>query len=232
MDQDTKKALIKYLATYITQNKLQKIEQVLPWRTRYVTVVLEDIYQSQNASAVLRTCESFGIQDVHIIENHNMFKINREVTQGAQKWLTILRYIQPGEDNTKLCLQQLKTQQYRLIATTPDKKALPISKLNLEGKMALMFGNEESGLSQVALELADTRVCIPMYGFTQSFNISVSVAIVLSNLIARLHHSKINWRLSESEALDLKLHWIKTILKRGQKADKLIQQFLTEMTNR
>ena len=139
-------------------------------RTRYLTVVLEDIFQSQNASAVLRTCDCFGIQDVHIIENRNPYEINPDVELGSAKWLNMNRYNKSGH-NTLEAFTELRKKGYKIIATSPHKNDLMIQDLPIEHKIALVFGSEREGLSDIALQNADAFVKIPMYGFTESFNI-------------------------------------------------------------
>ncbi len=229
MSPEQKQALYDYLSTFATENKRRKIEQVLVHRTRYLTVVLEDIYQPQNASAVVRSCECFGIQDLHVIENRNRFAVKVGVTQGAAKWIDIHRYHRPGQNSTRDCLQTLREQGYRLIATTPHRGDTTPDELPLAGKMALMFGTEELGLSEEALNLADEFLRIPMYGFTESFNLSVSVAICLYALVHRLADSGIDWHLSPEEKIDIRLNWIKKIIPRGETLERA---FLQKMQNR
>ncbi len=220
MDIQQKQALYHFLSQFATENKRQKIEEVVRQRTRYITVVLEDIYQPQNASAVVRTCDCFGVQDIHVIENRNVFELKSGVTLGASKWVDIYRYNQAGQNNTLECLTSLKQKGYRLVATTPHRKDCLLQDLSLEGKMALLFGTEELGLSDTALSMADEFVRIPMYGFTESFNISVSVALCLYHLIHALHRSSIAWRLSPHEQLDIKLNWIKKVVNRADLLEK------------
>lgn len=218
-------ALYRYLCQFITENKRQKIEEVVQQRTRYVTVVLEDIYQPQNASAVVRTCDCFGVQDIYAIENRNVFELKAGVTLGASKWVDIHRYNRRDRDNTAACLHDLKARGYRLVATTPHRHDCLLQDLSLQGKMALLFGTEELGLSETALSMADEFVRIPMYGFTESFNISVSVAICLYHIIHALRRSELPWRLTAEEQLQVKLNWVRQILPRP---DLLEKQFLKE----
>jgi len=191
------------------------MDQVLGYRTRYITVVLEDIYQPQNASAVLRTCDCFGIQDIHIIENRNQYKLNPDVTLGSDKWLNLIRY-RKYADNTIEAINDLKKSGYRIIATTPSGKSQNLDDFDIhKGKAALFFGAELNGLTDKVLINADEFLEIPMYGFTRSYNISVSAAIILYNITARLRVSRINWQLPEDERIELKLRWIKNSLKLG-----------------
>ncbi len=220
-----KKRLVEYLSGFITNQRREAFERVLQQRTRYITVVLEDIYQPHNASAVLRSMDCFGIQDAHIIENSNEYRINPDVALGASKWLSLMRYNEPG-NNTTPALEHLKDRGYRLVATTPHQQDVELPDFSLEhGKTALLFGTEMEGLSQQALSMADEYLRVPMYGFTESFNISVSAAIILYELKKKLVHSSVKWRLGEEEKTELMLEWLKKTIKRS---DLLIKQFLSK----
>ena len=197
----------------VNENRLQLIERIMALRTRYITVVLEDIYQPQNASAVLRTCDCLGIQDVHVIENRNRFEPNAEVELGSAQWLTITTY-NSGEENTTAALRSLKNDGYRIVATTPHERESQLSEFDLsKGKTALLFGTEISGLSDAAMDLADEFIRIPMMGFTESFNISVSAAIILYTLRERLEHLDLPWQLSDQEKERLRYFWTRNSVK-------------------
>lgn len=204
--------LLEYLGTFVSAHKKKRIDQVLVNRTRFLTVVLEDIYQPHNASAVLRSCECLGIQDVHIIENRNVYQVNPEVALGATKWLSLARYSE-RDDNTQHCLEGLQKKGYRLVAATPHRDDCLVDDLPVDQPLAVIFGTEEKGLSEYALEVADTYVKIPMYGFTESFNISVSAALVLRELSRRLRFEGHNWHLSNAEQDMLRLAWYRHIVR-------------------
>ena len=212
--------LITYLSEYITPERKALFEQVLASRTRYLTVVLEDIYQTQNASAVLRSCDCFGIQDVHIIENKNPFQVNPKVTLGSTKWLDLYHY-RKKEHNTRDCIQNLKNRGYRIVATSPHANDTNLEDFDLtRGKTALIFGTELTGISEVAEEHADEFLKIPMYGFTESFNISVSAAIILHHLSLQLRQSGISYLLSEEEKDEIHLAWLRKTIKRSALIEK------------
>jgi tRNA (guanosine-2'-O-)-methyltransferase len=221
--------LIEHLSGFITENRLSLFKKVLGERTRYLTVMLEDIYQSQNASAVLRTCDCTGIQDVHIVEQDNEYEINREVALGSNQWLS-LHYYNEGTDNIYSGIQALKEQGYRIVATSPNKEGITPESFKLEnGKAALLFGTELNGLTERALELADEYIQIPMVGFTESYNISVSAAITLYSLRKRLEVSELEWQIGEEERNELLLHWLRTSIKMsGQIETKFIQNYQSE----
>lgn len=204
---------IEFFRQFITESRFELFEKNIRERTRYLTVVLEDIYQPHNASAVLRTCDCFGIQDVHIIENQNKYTVNPDVALGASKWLSLKKYNQL-ENNTYDTIKKLKAQDYRIVATSPHAKDVSPDTINMEqGKIALMFGSELPGLSRIALDNADEFLKIPMYGFTESFNISVSAAIILNRLTERLRKSDIAYRLSQPEQEEILLDWLKKNVK-------------------
>lgn len=223
-----KKKLIEYLSNHVTEQRLAQFNKVLSQRTRYITVALEDIYQSQNASAVLRTMDCFGVQDVHVIENYNQYQINPDVTLGSSKWLTINRYNQK-ENNTEEAINQLKTKNYRIVATTPHTNQTELENFDVhKGKVAVVMGAEKRGISDVVMDNADEFLKIPMYGFTESYNISVSAAISLYHISTQLKNSDIPWHLTEAEKDDLLLEWLKKSIK---KSDLIVQDFLSKSRN-
>lgn len=214
------KDLINYLSEYITPERKELFEKVLSSRTRYLTVVLEDIYQPQNASAVLRSCDCFGIQDVHIIENNNRFQVNPNVTLGSTKWLNLHHY-RDHEQNTLDCIHQLREKGYRIVATSPHANDTNLEDFDLEkGKTALIFGTELTGISEVVENNADEFLKIPMFGFTESFNISVSAAIVLHHLNLRLRQSDIDYLFTEEEKDEMRLAWLRKTIKSSALIEK------------
>jgi len=217
------KNITKYLSGFITPSRLQLFDEVLQSRTSYLAVILEDIYQPQNASAVLRTCDCFGIQNVHVIENRNTFDVSKEVALGSSKWLSIHKYNE-HQNNSLKAIQTLKEKGYRIVATTPHKNDTYLQDFDLsKGKTALVFGSEKPGISKLILNEADEYLKIPMYGFTESFNISVSAAIVLHHLSEKLRKQpKEFWELNSSEKNDIKLQWLRNTIKRS---DLLEQQY-------
>ncbi len=196
------------LRLQLTEARIQRMEEVLAHRTRHLTVVLENLYQAHNAAAVLRTCDCFGVQDAHIIENGNLFSPSAEVSSGADKWVDVIKYNEL-ENNTEACLLKLKNQGYQIVATDLSEDQVLLDELNIEKPTAIVFGTEMTGISEKVREMADIRMKIPMYGFTQSFNISVSAAIILSRLKEKLMSGNIEWELSEDEKDLLRLAWYK-----------------------
>ncbi|MCB8943301.1 MAG: RNA methyltransferase [Ardenticatenaceae bacterium] len=183
------------------------MDEVLAQRTRHVTVMMENLYDRHNVNASLRSCEALGVQDVYVVDEDGRFEANKHVTGGAAQWLNITHY---GEvaDGTQVCLRGLKQKGYRIVATTLREGGIPLGALDLSQKVALCFGTEELGLSDEAHELADVFVSLPMLGFTQSFNVSVAVALCLYDLMTRLRSSAVAWQLGEVEQVDLKIQWL------------------------
>lgn len=221
--------LIEYLSECLTPERKELFERVLELRTRYLTVVLEDIFQPQNASAVLRTVDCFGLQDVHVIENRNHFTVDREVAMGASKWLTVKKY-KNTENNSLNAIKHLRRQGYRIVATSPHEGDTKLEDFDLEkGKAALIFGTELTGISEVVQNEADEFLKIPMHGFTESFNISVSAAIILHHLTLRMRaNPAINWNLSDEDQAAIKLSWIKRTLKRSDLLEQRYQELKNE----
>jgi len=201
-------ALIDQLSQSITQKRYEKMREVLENRTRYLTVVLEDIFQPHNASAALRSCDSFGIQNMHVVEVKNKFSPVKTVAVGASKWLDVTRHT-----SITACVQQLKEAGYRIVATTPHQQSHYLHELPLDQKTALLFGTEQYGLSPEAIASADMFVKIPMHGFTESFNVSVSVAICLYDLATRLRLSSVDHQLSQDEKSEIMLKWLQMTVK-------------------
>ena len=209
-------ALIDHFLKCITDERKALFEELIQKRTTYLTVVLENIYQPLNASAVLRSCDCFGIQDVHVIENYNEFKPDREVAMGASNWLTVNRY-DKNENNTLDCIQSLKNKGYRIVATSPHNSQTDLINFDLsKGKTALFFGTEVEGLSDVVIEKADEHLHIPMYGFTESFNLSVSTAICLYEMRMKMEKENIKWHMTEDEKNQVLLNWLRYSIDRSE----------------
>lgn len=214
---------IQHLSQFVSDHKKAFVEKVLNARTRQVTVVLEDIFQSQNASAVIRTCECMGIQDIHIVENITKYSINPRVLKGSNKWIDIKHYASKTQNNTVDVFNQLKEAGYDILVMDPADEGISIEKVDFQNKIAFVFGNELRGISKEALALCDKKVKIPMYGFTESFNISVSVAICLNTIITKLHDAGAFIGLTDREKEVLKLKWYRKIVRRS---DLIEREFL------
>ena len=212
-DPSTEDALIAHLLQFVTPSKQARMAEVIRHRTSYVRVVLEDIYQPHNASAVMRSCECFGIQHLHVIENRYTYTLNRDVAMGSSNWIQLHRHREEGRDNTRDCLEAMRGRGYRIAATSLDPSSIPLHQLPLDKPLSLWFGTEEHGLSAQLLEQADLHVHIPMTGFTQSLNISVSAAICLHSLRSRLADAKVDPGLTPVEQRAVYRLWLRKTLK-------------------
>jgi tRNA (guanosine-2'-O-)-methyltransferase len=220
------RTLIQHLTQSVTNQRLAKMNTVLDQRTRHITMVLENIFQPHNGSAVVRSAECFGIQDLHIIENDYAYKVNPDIVMGAAKWVTMTRYQNPDGENTKRCLTQLKNKGYKIVATSLREDSIPLNDLAIDQPIALCLGAEENGLSQQAHDLADEWIHIPMRGFTQSYNISVSAALCLQALTNKLRQSGIKWGLSAEEKEAVKLQWL---MRSTRHSDAIVRHYLGKM---
>lgn len=199
------------LCEFITSHKRALFERIALERTRHVTCVLEDIYQPHNASAVVRTCDLLGIQDLHIIENRNKYTVNPDVTLGSSKWVDMHRW--RGEsDNTARCVTHLKRSGYAIVTTSPHAQDTTPSTIALDRPLAFCFGTELTGVSKALLDQSDIALRIPMHGFTESYNISVSAAITLYTVMERLRASEVRWRLDDAALAALKLSWARKVV--------------------
>ena len=212
--------LVAYLESYLTDNRKTRFQSVLSQRTKHFTVAMEDVYQLHNTSAVMRSCDVFGVQELHVIEEVNVKLIDREIAMGAQKWVDLQRY-----HSAKDCINSLRTQGYQIVATTPHTNDCLLQDFDVTKKSCFFFGRETEGLSDEVMNQADVFLKIPMVGFTESLNISVSAAIILQHVTTKLKQSDISWQLSESEILEKRYDWCtKTI--------KSIYQILEHYKNR
>ena len=203
-----KKELIDYLEQFISENRKKRFGEVLENRTNHLCVVLENIFQAHNASAVLRSCDCFGVQHVHFIENKNSLRISDEVAMGSSSWLSIHRH-REATNNTTNTLNELKRQGYHVVVTSPHKNGHTPATLPVDKKMALVFGTEQEGLTEEALACADDYLTVPMYGFTESFNISVCAALCMYELTARIRATVPDWQIAEPERTEILLSWLK-----------------------
>lgn len=194
------------------EERLQRMLSVLDFRTRYLSVVIEDIFQPHNISAVTRSCDCFGIQDIHVLQGKNKYTVNKDISIGSSKWISTHLY-EKSELTTPELYSKMRSKGYSIVATTPHKEGKYLNNISLEKPVAIVMGSEARGLSKEALEHADEVVSIPMYGFSESFNISVAAAIILQVLRDRIVNENRNWQLTENEKDEILLEWIKTSVK-------------------
>ncbi len=199
---------LNFLEKILTENRKEKFLKVLQNRTNHFTVVVEDVFQMHNTSAVMRSCEVFGIQELNVIEQRYGKSIDKEIAMGAQKWVDINTF-----DSITNCIDTIKNKGYQIIATTPHDNDCMLDVFDISKPSALFFGTERDGLSEEILKRADGFLKIPMVGFTESLNISVSAAIIIQNVMNRLRNSDIDWQLSQEEILIKRLAWARNSIK-------------------
>lgn len=212
--------LLSYLENFITSERTERFLQILEKRTKYITVAVEDVFQLHNTSAVIRSCEIFGIQEAHVIEGRFGKRLDKNIAMGAQQWVDVRRY-----NNTIDCIKKLKTEGYKIIATTPYNNSCFLNDFKIDNKIALFFGTEKEGLSKEVIDQADGFLKIPMNGFTESLNISVSAAIIVQHLTSKLKENNFPWQLTEEEKMEKRLDWTKKSI---GSIDEILKRYYTE----
>ena len=200
--------LLTYLEGFLTENRKEGFLRVLKNRTKHFTIAMEDVYQLHNTSAVMRSCEVFGVQELNVIEQKFGKRIDSEIAMGAQKWVDVNRF-----NNVQSCIDAKRAQGYQIIATTPHNDSCMLHEFDISKPSAIFFGTEKNGLSEEVIEQADGFIKIPMVGYTESLNISVSAAIIIQDITNRLRQSNIDWQLSEEEVLEKRLDWTRKSIK-------------------
>ena len=213
------KDLFQYLQGFVSSERLLRFEQILALRTRHLCVAVEDVYQLHNTSAILRSCDSFGIQDVHVLEHRFNDRLDTQIAMGADKWLSVYKH-----ESTKDCITHLKARGYKIVATVPDDNVQSFHQMEFDHKSALFFGTEKSGLSDDVLKQSDEFITIPTFGFTKSLNVSVSAAIILQLLTEKLRSIELKWGLRDDEKQTIKEEWIKKSIKN---VDQITERFLS-----
>ena len=229
MESSLKLELIEHLSQFLTEERLHLFQEKLKERSNRITLVLEDVFQSRNISAAMRSADCFGIQNIHIIENKNNFVKDKSVSLGAGKWINIKQY-NSEENNTINCLKKLKKEGYQIIATSPHNTNISLEEIDVKNnKIAIILGTELTGLSEKALSFADKRMKINMYGFTESLNISVSAAICCQSISSKMRKETTGWEVTEEEKTDILLNWIRNSIKSGKQIE---EKFLDDKSNK
>ena len=200
--------LFTYLESYLTEERKQRFVDVLQHRTKFITVAIEDVYQMHNTSAIIRSCDVFGLQEVHVVEDRFAKRLDKNIAMGAEKWVDVYRYGSSGD-----CIAKLKADGYQIIATTPHNDSMLLPDFVPEKKSAIFFGTEKEGLSDEVMKHADGFLKIPMVGFSESLNVSVSAAIIIQDLSHKVRQSEVNWALTDEEILEKRLDWTKKSIK-------------------
>ncbi len=209
--------LLAYLESFLTEERRNRFREVLDFRTKFLTIAAEDVFQQHNASAIVRSSDVFGLQEVHLIEGRFGKRVDKNIAMGAQQWVDIKSY-----KNARECAEALKSEGYKIIATMPSGNAIPLDEFTITEKTVLFFGTEKEGLSPEIVQKADDFLQIPMVGFSESLNVSVSAAIILQKLTTDLRRSDLNWRLNEEEKQAKLLDWTKKTIKN---VDQIIDRY-------
>lgn len=223
-----KEKLLAAFYEMIPEAKRELFDKIAQERTKHITVVLENIYQEHNASAVLRTCDCFGIQEIHVVESKNQYKVQRDIARGAGRWVDMFNYNE-GETALVDCISNLKNNGYKIVALTPEAKGYTVFDVPINEPLALTFGTEWEGISDKVRSLSDYQISIPMVGFTESFNVSVSAALSLQAIRHRLENSTINWKLKEEEKVITKLKWCQKYMRNGDVVRRDLERRLFEI---
>ena len=220
--------LVQYLKEFVVDERRELFEEKIEQRTKHITVVLENIFQGRNISASIRSADCFGVQDVHVIENDNYFNDDSEVSMGADKWIKTTRYNQENH-NSAAAIKKLKEEGYQVIAATPHNTDCDLYDIEItDQKIALIFGAEVRGCSEETLKLADKRMKIPMYGFTESFNISVSVSLCLQHLTYKMRNSAVNWRMTQEQKNETLLQWLRNSIKSSAQIEEKFKELQSQ----
>ncbi len=172
-------AVCAALEPLLTPERISRIDAVLAARLASVVPVVEDTYDPHNAAAAIRTTEAIGLCELHAIEPGARFSAARGVTRGAHRWIELVRW-SSAED----AVAALHGRGFRVLATLPGAPH-SIEDVDVGGPIAVAFGNEHAGLGARAIAACDGAIGVPMYGFTESFNLSVTVALAMSRIAAR-----------------------------------------------
>lgn len=219
------KERLDYMNEFITEERKEVLQRTVSQRTHYMRIMTENMFHPQNASAIMRHCEAFGIQQIHTVEDRCKFDPSVNIVRGTHKWVDVEHH-----ENTAEALKALKAEGYRIVATTPHRcSATPESFDVTKGKFALVFGTEHAGISDEVIEAADDFLMIPMCGMVESLNVSASAAILIYMLSERIRQSVDDWQLSDSEQLKLLTRWTMSsvrdyerILRRAEESGKLV----------
>ena len=193
-----------YMSGFLTGERIQTLRRTLAMRTRYMTILTENAFHPQNASALVRHCEAFGVQDLHTVETMCRFDPSVNIVRGTDKWIDIIRH-----DSTEEAIASLKASGYRIVATTPHRESCTPETFDVEkGRFCLVFGTEHAGVSPQIISAADEFLRIPMCGMVESLNVSASAAILIYMLSQRMRLSDVEWRLSEAECSEVMFRWV------------------------
>ena len=219
---------LDYMTQFLTEERKEVLRRTLASRTHYMRIMTENMFHPQNASAIMRHCEAFGIQQIHTVEDRCRFDPSVNIVRGTQKWVDVEHH-----DTTKEALEALKSEGYRIVATTPHRCSVTPETFDVtKGKFALVFGTEHAGISDEVIEAADDFLMIPMCGMVESLNVSASAAILIYMLSQRIRQQVDGWQLSDDEQLKLLTRWTMSsvrdfegILRKAEQSGKFTTEY-------
>lgn len=219
---------LDYMTQFLTEERKEVLRRTLASRTHYMRIMTENMFHPQNASAIMRHCEAFGIQQIHTVEDRCRFDPSVNIVRGTQKWVDVEHH-----DTTKEALEALKSEGYRIVATTPHRCSVTPETFDVtKGKFALVFGTEHAGISDDVIEAADDFLMIPMCGMVESLNVSASAAILIYMLSQRIRQQVDGWQLSDDEQLKLLTRWTMSsvrdfegILRKAEQSGKFTTEY-------
>ncbi len=201
-----------YLAEFVTPQRYRTLMAALAMRTRYMTLLTENLFHPHNASALMRHCDAFGVQELHTVETRCKFQPNASIVRGTDKWIDVQRHPSTAE-----ALAALRAEGYRLVATTPHRESCTPETFDVtRGPFALIFGTEHAGISQEAMAAADEYLRIPMCGLVESLNVSASAAILIYMFSERVRQQVETWQLAPEESSALRLRWLTASVRSAQ----------------
>lgn len=195
------------LAEELTEHKRALFEEKIQYRTRHISLALEDMMKTQNASALMRTADAFGVHEVHVYDKNERFNVSSGISKGVEKWLDVRFFNTYDEGGVETWAEGLKSGGKKLYVTALNEHAKPLDQLDPTVPAVICFGNEQLGASQALIQAADELVYIPMKGFVESFNVSVSCGIALHHLTLGMDRSGIPRGLSPEDSLDTRIQW-------------------------
>lgn len=220
MNNQLQEDLYEYMKGFLTEERLSKIDRFAEESSDFVLPIMENIYQFRNAAAIIRSVEACGFHKIIALEDENVFNPNAKVARGADNWMQIEKM-----ERSINSLQQIKDRGYKIVAVSPEKEAVSLPNFDISQPVALIFGTEKEGVSPEMLEFADETLIIPMYGFTESFNVSVAAGICMYTLKQKLIDSGIEYKLSPEKKLAMKTQWA---INSARSGEEIAQHFLTQ----
>ena len=198
------RARIDCLAEFMLPERYNTLCRAADHRTRYVTALAENMFHGQNAAALMRHCEAFGVQRLHTVEAVCPFEPNPTIARGTEQWVDLVRHASTAD-----ALRVLKEEGYRIVATTPHRGSSTPETFDVAaGPFALVFGTEHAGISDEVIAAADEFLRIPMCGMVESLNVSASAAILLYQLTERMRRTVAGWQLDEEAHTELLYRWM------------------------